>query len=52
MADRLLLRPRPTTMLILSAEERGGKSAQAAVDAFRRAMGPPAVWMDRIAGVQ
>jgi exosortase A len=52
MADRLLLRARPTTMLIVSAEERDGKPARAAMDAFRGVMGPPAVWMDRITRVQ
>lgn len=49
MADRLLLRPRPTMVLILSAEERDGRPAHAAIADFRRAMGPLDRWMDRIA---
>ena len=49
--DRLLLRPRATTTLILSAEERSGNPAVPAIDAFRRATGPVERWMDRIAGV-
>ena len=52
MADRLLLRPRPTTMLILSAEDRDGQPAQPAMDAFLRAIGPTDRWMDRMAGVR
>lgn len=52
MADRLLLRPRPTTMLILSAEDHDGKRAQPAMDAFLRAIGPTDRWMDRTAGVR
>jgi len=52
MADRLLLRPRPTTLLILSAEDREGKPAQPAMDAFLRAIGPTDRWMDRTAGVR
>jgi EpsI family protein len=52
MADRLLLRPRLTTMLILSAEENGGQSARPAIDAFLRATGPTDRWMDRTAGLR
>lgn len=52
MTDRLLLRARPTTMLIISAEEAGGRSPQPAVDAFLRSIGPTDRWMDRIAGVR
>jgi EpsI family protein len=52
MADRLLLRSRPTTMLILSAEDHEGKPAQPAMDAFLRAIGPTDRWMDRTAGVR
>lgn len=52
MADRLLLRPRPTTLLILSAEDHEGKPAQPAMDAFLRAIGPTDRWMDRTAGVR
>ena len=49
IADRLLLRPRPTALLILSAEQRPGYDAAAAVRGFRGAIGDPGVWMDRIA---
>lgn len=52
MADRLLLRARPTTMLIVSAEERNGHPAQEATDAFLRAVGPVDRWMDRTAGLR
>lgn len=51
MADRLLLRARPTTVLILSAEERALAPAQSAMEAFLRAMGPKSAWMDRTAGI-
>jgi len=47
--DRLSLRPRPTAMLILSAEQRPGRDAAAEVRAFRQAVGDPGQWMDRIA---
>jgi EpsI family protein len=49
MRDRLLMRARPTTMLILSAEERPGYPAAESIAAFRQASGPTAAWMDRIA---
>lgn len=52
MRDRLLLRARPTMLLILSAEERAGEPADAAVTAFRGAIGPVGPWMDRAAGVR
>jgi hypothetical protein len=52
MGDRLLLRARPTTVLILSAEERQGKPAAEAIGRFREAAGPLDQWMDRIAGVR
>jgi exosortase A len=52
MADRLLLRARPTMMLILSAEERAGHpSAAESIDTFRRSTGTPGAWMDRVAGI-
>jgi exosortase A len=52
--DRLLLRARPTTMLIISAEQGGlshpgGQSAREAIAAFRRSAGSLDSWMDRIA---
>ena len=49
MADRLLMRARPTATLILSAEERPARPAREAVEAFLATSGPPAEWMDRIA---
>ncbi len=52
MQGRLLLRPRPTSMLILSAEERPGKPAIAAIAAFHSATGPTGAWMDRTALVR
>ena len=48
IADRLLLRPRPTAMLIVSAEQRPGRDAAMALIAFRAAIGDPGQWMDRI----
>ena len=47
MRDKLTLNPRPTLMLIVSAEERDGVAAQDAVDAFRRSTGPQDEWMDQ-----
>jgi exosortase A len=52
MGDRLLLRARPTTVLILSAEERATSPARPALEAFLRAMGPRDAWMDRMAGIR
>ena len=49
ITDRLLLRPRPTAMLILSAEQRPGRDAAAALRAFRQSIGDPGQWLDRIA---
>ena len=49
MADHLLLRARPTMMLILSAEERPHHPAEAAIAQFRAAGGPIDLWMDRMA---
>ena len=49
ITDRLLLRPRPTAMLILSAEQRPGRDAAGALRAYRQAIGDPGQWMDRIA---
>lgn len=46
--DHLLLRARPTMMLILSAEDRPGHPAQTAVARFLAATGNPARWMDRV----
>jgi EpsI family protein len=52
MQDHVLLRARPTMLTILSAEERPGKPAAAALSAFRKSTGPPGPWMDRIAGLR
>lgn len=52
MADHLLLRARPTTMLILSAEESPGQPAHAAIRDFAQAAGPLDEWMDRVAAVR
>ena len=48
ITDRLLLRRRPTAMLILSTEQRPGHSAALALSAFRQTIGDPGQWMDRI----
>ena len=48
IGDRLLLRARPTALLILSAEARPGHDPAAALAAFRSAIGDPGPWMDRI----
>ncbi len=47
--DRLLLRPRPTMVLILSAEEHAAGPPEASLAAFRIATGPLDTWMDRMA---
>ncbi len=47
--DRLLLRARPTILLILSAEENSAASPKASLAAFRQATGPLDAWMDRMA---
>ncbi len=49
IADRLLLRPRPTMLLIVSAEQTGAQDAAAALAAFHQSTGDPGEWMDRIA---
>ncbi len=48
ITDRLLLRPRSTAMLILSAEQRPRHNATLALGTFRQAIGEPGQWMDRI----
>ncbi|MCW1428155.1 exosortase A [Novosphingobium sp. JCM 18896] len=52
MGDRLILRERPTMMLIVSAEDRPGRPAKIAIDRFLRAIGPADRWMDRMAGLR
>ena len=46
--DRLVLRARPTAILIVSVEARPGSDSTAALNGFIRAIGNPAPWMDRI----
>ncbi|WP_395333721.1 exosortase A [Novosphingobium sp. BL-8H] len=46
--DHLLLRARPTMMLILSAEDRPGRPAQTAIARFLAATGNTGAWMDRV----
>lgn len=52
IADRLLLRPRATMLLILSVEKGGGPPPDQSIAAFRTATGPAGIWMDRIAGIR
>ncbi|MDA7787765.1 exosortase A [Sphingomonadaceae bacterium] len=55
MRDRLLLRGKPTAMLILSSEqpvEQDAAETADAISAFRNDIGDEALWMDRIAGLR
>jgi EpsI family protein len=49
MRDRLLMRARPTALLILSGEEGGAHPVENSIAAFRHATGPTDAWMDGIA---
>lgn len=49
IADRLLLRERPTGLLILSSERRAGHDPEAALARFRVAAGPLPQWIDSMA---
>jgi exosortase A len=49
MQDRLLLRERPTMLLVLSAEDRDGAPAATSIAAFRTSAGELGGWMDGIA---
>lgn len=49
IADRVVLRARPTMLLILSSEE---PHAEASLRAFRASAGPLGPWMDRVAGLR
>ncbi|HUQ13285.1 MAG TPA: exosortase A [Novosphingobium sp.] len=49
IADRLVLRRRTTSVLIVSAEERPGRPAPRAIRRFLDATGDPGAWMDRLA---
>ena len=52
LQDRLLLRARPTMLLILSAEDRPGQPARQSLAAFQQSTGPLDSWMDRIAALR
>ncbi len=52
IGDRLLLRARPTMVLILSAEDLTGAQAEATLAKFRQSTGPLEGWMDRIAALR
>lgn len=49
IADRLLLRERPTALLILSSERRPGHDPETALAAFRAAAAPLPRWIDSMA---
>ncbi|GHC87611.1 exosortase A [Novosphingobium pokkalii] len=49
IADRLLLRARPTATLILSSEDHASAPAASALAAFVDATGPLDQWIDRVA---
>ena len=50
--DRLLLRRRPTMLLILSAEAQPARPPADALNRFRQSTGDPGAWMDRVAAVR
>ena len=52
LRDKALLRPQPSMVLILSAEERPGVSAADAITAWRSAAGPLGPWMDTMAAAR
>lgn len=52
IADRLLLRERPTTLLILSSEDAGQQRAEDSLAAFRNSAGPIDAWVDRIGAIR
>lgn len=52
MQDRLILRARPTMILILSAEAGQGPPPDASIRAFLAATGPVGAWMDRLAVIR
>lgn len=52
IADHLLFRAEPTTMLILSAEDMPRGTAEQSIASFRASTGPLARWMDGIAQVR
>ena len=52
MADRLMLRPRPVAVLIVSAEGDLSAPRDDSIAAFRRSIGPLGAWMDRAAATR
>jgi EpsI family protein len=50
--DRLLLRSRPTAVLILSSEKTGTTKPEASVTRFQSAIGSVDVWMDRVGAIR
>jgi len=52
ISDRMVLRARPTMMLILSGETGQGRPPFESISAFRQSIGQPGPWMDRVAGVR
>lgn len=50
--DRLLLRSRPTAVLILSSEKAGTTKPEASVTRFQSATGPVDAWMDRVGAIR
>ena len=52
MRDRLLLRPCPTMMIILSGEEIETNNPASAIASFRQSIANEGEWMDRIAGLR
>ena len=52
IGDRLLLRERPTVLLILSSESRPGRDPASAIASFRAAAGPLPVWIDSLAAAR
>ena len=52
LADRIMLHPAPTMMLIVSAEKVRGNAPVEAIAAFRKSTDPLGRWMDHIAGIR
>lgn len=51
MQDRLFAEPKPTIMLILSAEDTPTQDAQETLSAFLQSTAPQPEWMDAVAGL-
>lgn len=52
MRDRLFLHAQPTTLLIISAEERDGQAPADSIASFRRSIDNEGDWIDRIVGLR